>query len=148
MTHYLFVCKLNISRSPWAAEWFEDYCKRHGIPTDIKSAGIDLFKYDPAYRKTHTQLTPQLVQWAHRICVMEHSMTSRIQQSYGLPPEKIVCLDIPDGFRKNIIDEVPETITPAQAREWLEHNSWSRFGPRIFAKLLESRLEDIILQLR
>lgn len=146
---YLFVCHANWSRSPYAAEWFSEYCKRSNIEAEVMSAGL---KVEPAeidcrrinlnneiVKWTRTSLDPELVNWADEIIVMEEYMKEEINQKYP-NTKRIVVLNIPDYFLQNIQD--PENESIEEIQKIVNYSKW--FGRTWFSKLLENKLELIL----
>jgi predicted protein tyrosine phosphatase len=84
---YLFVCSQNKLRSPTA----EDIFSRRG-DVEVASAGTNNDAIVP--------LTPELVEWADIIVVMEKMHRSKVQTKYRrwLNGKRIICLDIPDAY--------------------------------------------------
>ena len=85
MKKLLFICTLNLQRSPTAAEIFKD-------KYDTKSAGVaDTAK---------VPLTSELLNWADVVFVMEEGHRKFISEKF--PKEylkkKIINLDIPDMY--------------------------------------------------
>ena len=87
MKRVLFVCSQNRLRSPTAAQIFSN---RAGF--EVASAGTD-----PA---AGTPVSPELLEWADAIFVMERAHRDRLMKKFGphLKSKRIVCLDIPDEF--------------------------------------------------
>jgi len=87
MTRVLFVCSQNKLRSPTAAQVFAGY---PGIETD--SAGTN--------RGATVELSPEHIQWADVIFVMEPAHRRKIQQKFKrhLNRQRLLCLNIPDDF--------------------------------------------------
>lgn len=87
MRHYLFVCSQNRLRSPTAEHIFAG---RAGI--EVSSAGTNHDAENP--------LTPELVEWADAIFVMERAHRNKLQKHFRpyLKDKRIVCLDIPDEY--------------------------------------------------
>ena len=87
MTNVLFVCALNLLRSPTAERVF---AKRPGITT--ASAGLISGAERP--------LTPELLEWADLIFVMDRSLEKRLSSTHGslLASKRVICLDIPDKY--------------------------------------------------
>ncbi|WP_448131018.1 low molecular weight protein tyrosine phosphatase family protein [Stenotrophomonas rhizophila] len=85
--HVLFICSLNRLRSPTAEQVFADW---PGIET--ASAGL---KPD-----ADVPVSPELLQWADLIVVMERAHRSRLASRFQrwLGGKRIVCLDIPDDY--------------------------------------------------
>ena len=87
MKKVLFVCSQNRLRSPTAEQVFS---QRRDIEVD--SAGTNNDADNP--------LTPELVEWADIIFVMEKTHRNKLQQRFRryLKKARIICLDIPDEF--------------------------------------------------
>lgn len=85
--HVLFICSQNRLRSPTAEQVFADW---PGIETT--SAGL---KPD-----ADVPVSPELLQWADLIVVMERAHRSRLASRFQrwLGGKRIVCLDIPDDY--------------------------------------------------
>jgi predicted protein tyrosine phosphatase len=85
--HVLFICSQNRLRSPTAEQVFADW---PGIET--ASAGL---KPD-----ADVPVSPELLQWADLIVVMERAHRSRLASRFQrwLGSKRIVCLDIPDDY--------------------------------------------------
>lgn len=83
----LFVCSRNRLRSPTAEQVFAAW---PGIET--ASAGVDHDADNP--------LTPELLQWADVIFVMERMHRTKLSSRFRahLGGKRIVCLEIPDDF--------------------------------------------------
>jgi predicted protein tyrosine phosphatase len=88
VTHVLFVCSQNRLRSPTAEEVFSSWPN-----VEVASAGLN--------RDAVTPLTPELVEWADIIFVMEKDHRSKLTGSFKhhLNRQRIVCLDIPDKYQ-------------------------------------------------
>ena len=88
MIHALFVCSRNRLRSPTAEAVFAGW---GDVETD--SAGLD---HDAV-----VQLSPEQVDWADIIFVMERSHRRRLNQKFRrwLDGKRVICLDIPDQYR-------------------------------------------------
>ena len=87
MRKVLFLCSQNRLRSPTAEQVFADW---PGIET--ASAGLNVGADNP--------LTPELLQWADLIFVMERAHRSKLSARFRthLGGKRIVCLDIPDNY--------------------------------------------------
>lgn len=87
MKHVLFVCSQNRLRSPTAELVFADH---PGI--ECASAGTNHGADNP--------LTPELVDWADVIFVMEKVHRSRLVSRFKprLVNTRVICLDIPDDY--------------------------------------------------
>jgi len=83
----LFICSQNRLRSPTAAQVFATW---PGIET--ASAGLQPDADVPG--------SPELLQWAELIFVMERAHRSRLSSRFRhwLGGKRIVCLDIPDDY--------------------------------------------------
>jgi predicted protein tyrosine phosphatase len=83
----LFVCSQNRLRSPTAEQVFSDW---PGI--ECESAGTNNDADNP--------LTPELVQWAEVIFVMEKDHRNKLTKKFRpfLKNKRIICLDIPDRY--------------------------------------------------
>ncbi len=83
----LFVCSRNQWRSPTAEHIFAGHSGN-----DVSSAGTNNDAENP--------LTPELVEWADTIFVMERIHRSKLQKQFrsSLTNQRIICLDIPDDF--------------------------------------------------
>lgn len=87
MKRVLFVCSQNLLRSPTAEKIFAGH---PGI--ECMSAGTD--------NDAETPITPELVEWADVIFVMEkihrRKLTSRFRKY--LARKRVICLDIRDEY--------------------------------------------------
>jgi predicted protein tyrosine phosphatase len=83
----LFVCSQNRLRSPTAEQVFADF---PGI--ECMSAGTNHDADNP--------LTPELVEWAELIFVMEKTHRSKLTARYKpqLANTRVICLDIRDEY--------------------------------------------------
>lgn len=87
MKRVLFICSRNRLRSPTAEEVFSN---RDGF--EVASAGLN--------PDANTTATPELLQWADVIFVMEPSHCSKLSRRFRvhLKSKRVICLDIPDEF--------------------------------------------------
>jgi predicted protein tyrosine phosphatase len=87
MKHVLFICSQNRLRSPTAERVFAGH---PGI--ECESAGLNNDADNP--------VTPELVEWAELIFVMEKAHRSKLSAKFGqhLKKARVICLDIPDQF--------------------------------------------------
>ncbi|RYD64841.1 MAG: phosphotyrosine protein phosphatase [Sphingomonadales bacterium] len=85
--NFLFICSQNRLRSPTAEQIFS---KRSDI--EVASAGTNHDADNP--------LTPELIEWADVIVVMERVHRNKLQKRFrkSLNGQHIVCLDIPDEY--------------------------------------------------
>jgi predicted protein tyrosine phosphatase len=83
----LFICSRNQLRSPTAEQVFS-----HRPDIEVLSAGTD--------HDADTPLTPDLVEWADLIFVMERKHRTKLQGRFksSLKSNRIICLDIPDRY--------------------------------------------------
>ncbi len=87
MRHVLFICSRNKLRSPTAEAVFE------GTPgIDVDSAGLDHDAVVP--------LSPEQVEWADFIFVMEKSHREKLQRKFKLQlnRQRVIVLGIPDNY--------------------------------------------------
>ena len=87
MKKVLFVCSRNRLRSPTAEQVFS---VREDL--EVASAGTN--------RDAETPLSPELIQWADLIVVMEKAHRTKVQRDYrkALDGKRVICLDIPDNY--------------------------------------------------
>ena len=109
MPHVLFICSQNRLRSPTAEQVFATW---PGVETS--SAGLNHDAENP--------VTPELLQWAHMIFVMERTHRSKLSAKFKryLGGARLICLDIPDDFRfmdpdliRLLNNKVPRYLPPA-----------------------------------
>jgi predicted protein tyrosine phosphatase len=83
----LFICSQNRLRSPTAEQVFANW---PGV--EASSAGLNNDAENP--------VTPELVEWADLIFVMEKAHRSKLSAKFKpyLGKARVVCLDIPDEF--------------------------------------------------
>jgi len=83
----LFVCSQNKLRSPTAESIFS------GIDGyEVESAGLD--------KDAIATVTPELVEWADYIFVMEKSHRNKLRKNFKqyISKQRVVCLNIPDEY--------------------------------------------------
>lgn len=87
MHHVLFICSRNRLRSPTAEQVFATW---PGIETS--SAGLDRTAEEP--------VTPELLEWAHTIFVMERAHRTKLSRMFGqyIKSQRVICLNIPDDY--------------------------------------------------
>ena len=87
MKHVLFICSQNRLRSPTAEQVFA-----HHPGIECMSAGTNHDADNP--------LTPELVEWAEIIFVMEkvHRNKLAVRFRKHLINKRVICLDIPDDY--------------------------------------------------
>lgn len=87
MKRVLFICGQNRLRSPTAEQIFSNW---PGL--EVTSAGLKNDADNP--------VTPELLEWAELIFVMEKVHRSKLSQKFKpyLRHAKVVCLDIPDDY--------------------------------------------------
>ena len=88
MQRVLFICSQNRLRSPTAEQVFAAY---PGIET--ASAGLN--------NDAESPLTPELVEWADIIFVMERAHRTKLSRQFApyLSKARVVYLNIPDRYR-------------------------------------------------
>lgn len=87
MKHVLFLCSQNRLRSPTAESIFA------GIDGfEVRSAGLN--------NDAIVSTSPELVEWADYILVMEKSHRNKLKKKYKkhLNKQRVICLDIPDEY--------------------------------------------------
>ena len=87
MKHVLFLCSQNKLRSPTAEAIFSNI---EGFK--VRSAGLNNDAVVP--------ISPELVEWADYIFVMEKSHRNKLKKKYRkyINKQRIICLDIPDEY--------------------------------------------------
>ena len=85
----LFVCSENRLRSPTAEEVFSEY---DGVETIGCGTNSD----------SETPLSGDLIEWADIVLVMEKSHKTKVAKKYKklLAHKRLVCLDIPDNYKR------------------------------------------------
>ena len=87
MKRALFLCTANRLRSPTAEHLFSSSPQ---IETDLAGLGSDAL----------VPLSPEQLEWANVIFVMEKAHRSKLQQRFRrhLGGKRVICLDIPDNY--------------------------------------------------
>ncbi|GAB2880126.1 low molecular weight protein tyrosine phosphatase family protein [Pseudoduganella ginsengisoli] len=87
MKKVLYICSQNRLRSPTAEQVFSTW---KGL--EVTSAGTNHDAENP--------LTPEVLEWADSIVVMERAHRNKIQKKFrpSLNGKRIVCLEIPDEY--------------------------------------------------
>ncbi|MEM9567827.1 MAG: low molecular weight protein tyrosine phosphatase family protein [Cyanobacteria bacterium P01_E01_bin.34] len=87
MKRLLFICSKNQLRSPTAEAVFAEY-----PDVDVLSAGLN--------KDSPTPVTPDELQWADTIFVMENAHKARLRRNFSLwlKDKRVICLDIPDNY--------------------------------------------------
>lgn len=87
MKHILFICSQNKLRSPTAEQLYAD-----SPGMEVTSAGLNNDAVVP--------VTPELIEWADRIFVMESIHRSKLNAGFKshLQGKRITCLNIPDNY--------------------------------------------------
>ena len=82
------MCGKNRWRSPTAEELFSEHSS-----IECASAGLS--------HDAETPVTPELVQWADLIFVMEKAQKAKLSARFGewLRDKRVLCLGIPDKYR-------------------------------------------------
>ena len=101
MKRVLFICSQNRLRSPTAEQVFS---KHPGI--ECASAGTNHDADNP--------LTPELVEWAEIIFVMERAHRDKLRSRFKaeLRAQRVICLEIPDDYEFM----APELVQLLEAR--------------------------------
>ncbi len=88
MQKILFICSQNKLRSPTAEQVFSQTPE-----LEVLSAGTNNDAENP--------VTPELIQWADKILVMEKMHVDKIRTKFKriLKNQKIICLGIPDNYK-------------------------------------------------
>jgi predicted protein tyrosine phosphatase len=89
----LFVCYGNLNRSPTAADVCRKIVQEKNLQINVASAGIAVY--------SETPITKFIADDADIIFVMEDYMKKLLEDYYGQPHEKVICLDIPDIYARN-----------------------------------------------
>lgn len=100
----LFLCSQNRLRSPTAEQVFADW---PGIET--ASAGL--------LTDAEEVLSPELLQWADLVFVMEKAHRNRLSSRYKpwLKEKRVICLDIPDDYEYMdpvLVELLKRKVTP------------------------------------
>jgi predicted protein tyrosine phosphatase len=92
-TTIVFICSQNKLRSPTAEQLYADTPRLEG-----RSAGLN--------NDAEVAVTPELLEWADRIFVMERNHRNRLSKKFKphLQGKRITCLDIPDD--SDFMDEI------------------------------------------
>ena len=87
MKKVLFICSQNKLRSPTAEAIFTGQDS-----LEVASAGLD--------KDATVTVTPELLEWADIIFVMEKNHKNRLQKRFRkyLNKQKVICLGIPDNY--------------------------------------------------
>lgn len=104
----LFLCSLNRWRSPTAEQIFAEH---PGI--ECASAGLNHGADNP--------LTPELVEWAELIFVMERQHKAKLASEFKpwLRGKRVVCLNIPDKYP--FMDATLVSLLHAKVTPFLPH---------------------------
>ncbi|MCH8945838.1 MAG: phosphotyrosine protein phosphatase [Nanoarchaeota archaeon] len=88
-TKLLFVCILNLQRSPTAESLFKNHEK-----FEAKSCGIDIL--------AEKQISKQIIEWANIIFCMEDIHKNFILENFPeMRNKKIIVFNIPDVYYRN-----------------------------------------------
>jgi predicted protein tyrosine phosphatase len=87
MKNVLFICSQNKLRSPTAEQVFSSHPQ-----IECTSAGLNHDAENP--------VTPELVEWADLIFVMEKAHKNKLSAKFkkNLSKARVICLDIPDDY--------------------------------------------------
>ena len=100
----LFLCSQNRLRSPTAEQVFADW---PGIETASAGLLVD----------AEEVLSPELLQWADLVFVMEKAHRNRLSSRYKpwLKEKRVICLDIPDDYEYMdpvLVELLKRKVTP------------------------------------
>ena len=103
----LFICSQNRLRSPTAEQVFSTW---QGIETS--SAGLNNDAENP--------VTPELVEWADIIFVMEKTHRSKLTKKFksSLADARVICLDIPNEY--DFMDPDLVQLLKSKVRKFLQ----------------------------
>ena len=80
--NYLFICRSNQVRSPWASYWFSNYLKKQNIEAKVESAGLDVSEKNRRYmddcETPSLQLTERLANQADKTVAKEEKKATRL----------------------------------------------------------------------
>jgi predicted protein tyrosine phosphatase len=104
MKHVLFICGQNRLRSPTAEQVFA-----HWPGIEVSSAGLK--------PESEERVTPELIEWAEIIFVMEKSHKTKINAQFKqyIRDQRIICLDIPDNYEymsPALIEMLKKRVSP------------------------------------
>src|SRR5438477_12309037 len=106
MKRVLFICSQNRLRSPTAEQVFASHPW-----LEVASGGLN--------HDADSPVTPELVQWADLIFVMEKAHRHKLSKRFGehLNGKRVICLHIPDEFA--FMDPALVTLLEAKVRPFL-----------------------------
>jgi len=104
MVRVLFLCGRNRWRSPTAEQMFASH---PGV--ECASAGIS--------SDADTPVTPELVEWADTIFVMERKQQQKLSRNFRsqLRGKRVICLDIPDDYEfmdPRLVERLAKKVGP------------------------------------
>ena len=108
MKRMLFICSQNRLRSPTAEQLFSTYPN-----LECASAGLN--------HDADTPVTPELLEWADIIFVMEKTHRSKLSSKFQrhLANAHVVCLDIPDNYE--FMDPALVLLLKSKVARFLPH---------------------------
>ena len=92
----LFVCNLNLNRSPTAAALFAN-----SPYYEARSAGI----YARGGKEGNTAVTQGLINWADKIFVMEETQLDFLKEHFAIEGKHVLMLDVPDYYQTSVVKE-------------------------------------------
>lgn len=118
MKKYLFVCRHNHKRSRYGEEVFSNFLNNNRLTGEVASAGIGWTAFFFG-RKIKKKMLKDIT----KIFVMEEYMKDYIVDKFGVSPDKIVVLNIPDDYgftflKKYSIDDL---------KKRLERINWKKY---------------------
>ena len=102
--HVLFICTHNIMRSRTGAELFASW-------PDIETASAGTSPH------AEVPITPELLQWADTIFVMEKAHRTHLKHRFGthLNGKRVICLEIPDDYNfmdAELVEQMQTRVPP------------------------------------
>ena len=102
MKRVLFICSQNKLRSPTAERIFGNHPDLEVMSAGLNSDAVNV-------------LTPELLQWAEVIFVMEKAHKNKLQKKFRryLNNQKLICLGIPDEYEfmdPELVSKLKETV--------------------------------------
>jgi len=113
MEYHLCLCAKGIDRSPTAAEVARKIFLEKGLDIETSSDGFD--DLDKKYENPREYLKKFV-----RFYVMEEYMRKGLISKYDIPNGDVVCLNIPDDYRRNNpkdksdLENILETVLRAE----------------------------------
>ncbi len=90
---YIFVCNWGVNRSPTAKKLAKRIAVENGLELEAEHMALFPEESEQYERKEKARLN-----CADKVVVMTPDMAELVRQRYGLPEEKVVCLNIEDDY--------------------------------------------------